>query len=144
MDYGLTAVGLAGGSAEAKTRFPGNVRLYRSGHSDGAVVVAVFSVRVVQVASDDEVDVVAVRDALVAATGLVGVASTVFGTVMRWRAAAWIQAGRGDLVLVDVPAVRVVKVTVVKVVGVSLVGDRTVTASIPMCVLMSGVLTASH
>ena len=108
------------------------------------MVVAVFSVRVVQVASDDEVDVVVVRDALVAATGLVGVASTVFGTVMRRRAAAWIQAGRGDLVLVDVPAVRVVKVTVVKVVGVSLVGDRTVTASIPMCVLMSGVLTASH
>jgi hypothetical protein len=108
------------------------------------VVVAVFPVRVMQVTSDDEVDVARMRDALVTATGFVSLASSVFGAVMRRRTGVWIRAARSDLVLVDVPVVNVVKVTVVKIVRVSFVGDRAVTASIPMCVLMSRVLIACH
>lgn len=108
------------------------------------MVVAVSPVGVVQVAPDEEVDVVAVRHALMPTPALVGVALSVFGALMRRRTNVWIRRTRSDVVLVDMSIMDVVKMAVVKVVGVSSMSDRSVPASIPVCVLMSGVLTASH
>lgn len=84
------------------------------------MVVAVPAVRVVQVPIDEVVDVVAVRDRLVTATGTVDV----FGRVPGARAVAAALRVRGihrDHVLVDVIAVRVVQVPVVDEVDVALV-----------------------
>ena len=52
----------------------------RSAHDDGAVVVAVAAVGVVQVAIDEVIDVVAVRHRFMAATRAVNVAGRVATT----------------------------------------------------------------
>jgi hypothetical protein len=88
--------------------------------------------------------VVGMRDALVAAPESMSVAPPVFDTTMRRRAVAGIRGVPREVVFVDVIFMNVVQVTVVEIVGVSFVGDRSVTAPIPMCVLMSGVIVACH
>lgn len=55
-------------------------------HLHGTVVVAVVAVRVVQVAAHEVVDVVAMRDRLVAAAGTVLVVGVVLGAVVAGRA----------------------------------------------------------
>ena len=93
------------------------------------MIVAVPAVRVVQVPADEIVDVIAVRDRLVAAARAVGVTLRVSVASVRRRAVRGIACVDSDRALVDVTIVRAVKVPVVRVVGVSAVRDRGVPAA---------------
>jgi len=80
------------------------------------VVVAVVAVRVVQVAADEVIDVVAVRHRLVPAALAVDVADLVAAAVVRRGTRGRVRGVDRQHVLVDVVAVRVVQVAVVQVV----------------------------
>ena len=116
-------------------------------HRDGAVVIAVPVVRMVQVPADEVVDVVAVRNLLVTAAGLMHVRSPMLAAGVLGRAVRRI--GRADLqdMLVNVVAVRVMQMPVVQVVEVIAVLDRRVPAigSVLVGVVwVNGVLGISH
>jgi hypothetical protein len=112
----------------------------RSGALERAVIVAVIAVRVMQVAVDEVVDVVAVRHGLVAAAGAMHVARRVPGTAMVGRAP--IRVARRDLdhVLIDMILVRVVQVAIVQVVDVPVMADRRVPAVGSVLVRVMGVV----
>ncbi len=97
-----------------------------SGRRESAVVVAVPGVRVMQVAGDEVVDVVAMRYRFVPATRAVDMTLGVTCAAVRRRARGRI--GRADLddTLVDVAIVVVVEVAVVEVVDVVAMADREV------------------
>jgi len=99
-----------------------------SGRRKSAVVVAVTSVRVVQVPGDEVVDVIAVRDGLVTAPGAVDVALGVTGAVVRRRACGRVGGADFEDALVHVAIVAVVEVAIVEVVDVVAVADCEVTA----------------
>ena len=79
-------------------------------HLDRTMVVAMVAVRVVQVAVDQVVDVVTVRDGFVAATGAMDVAGLVAAAFVLGRAAVGVGGRDRDHVLVDVVAMRMVQV----------------------------------
>ena len=93
------------------------------------VVVTVVAMRVVQVVLDEVVDVIAVRDGLVAAAGTVLVRGIVAGALVIGGAHVGMLGVHRDRVLVDVILVGMVQVTVVQVVGVVGVPDRGVAAA---------------
>jgi hypothetical protein len=92
------------------------------------VVVAVIAVRVMQVAGDEVIDVIAVRDRGMAAARAVHVIFRVTGALMLRRALARIRGVDGDRALVDVVAVHVMEMTVVHVVDVAGVANRLMAA----------------
>jgi polyferredoxin len=104
----------------------------------GTVIVAVVAIGVMEVAFHDVVNVLAVRNRLVAAvctvlvTGLVAVALVTVGAVRR------ILCVDVELVLIDVALVERMQVAVVEVVSVVVVNDGRVTAV--LAVLMGMVL----
>ena len=81
------------------------------------MVVAVCAVRVMQVAVDEVVGVVAVRNGLVTAGRAVDVRDVVAAAGVRRRAGIRVGRAHCDDVLVDVRLVQVVQVAVVQVVG---------------------------
>jgi hypothetical protein len=83
-----------------------------------SVVVAMAAARVVQVAFDEIVDVVAVGHRIVTTVGTMRMGRVVTGTDMTRLAPGRVGVVDRDDVLVDVIAVRVVQVTVVQVVDV--------------------------
>ena len=89
----------------------------------GAVVVAVSAVRVVQVAIDQVVHVVAVRNGFVAAALSMNMALVVPRALVRWRALIGVLLAHRDLVLIDVITVGMMQVPVVQVVDVPIVFD---------------------
>ena len=90
------------------------------------MVVAVVAVGVVQLAGDEVVDVVAVRDGRVPAVGAMDVIGVV--ALASVCAAVRMLIVDGDDVLIDVVAVGVVQMAVVHVIDVTFVSDREVTA----------------
>ena len=104
------------------------------------MVVAMVTVRMVQVAVDQVVDVVTVRDGFVAATGAMDVAGFVAAAFVLGRAAVGVGGRDGDHVLVDVVAMRMVQVTVVQVVDMTVMPDGRVAAAGAMGVVMVGVM----
>jgi hypothetical protein len=104
-------------------------RLPLGGAGQGAVVVAVAAMRVVQVAADQVVDVAAVRHRMVAARAAVLVAGIVAAARVRRRACLRIAPADRDATFVDVVVVRAVQVAVVQVVGVVVVPDGGVTTT---------------
>jgi len=108
------------------------------------VVVAVVAVRMVEVPVDQIVDVIAMRDGLVAATGAMVVRGVVTGALVRGSACSRIGGRDLDHVLVDVIAVHVVQVTVVQVVDVAVVphGRVTATGAMNVCVVGMGWIRA--
>jgi len=116
-----------------------------SGSGDGgqcAVVVAVRAVGVVQVTSDEEVDVVAVRHGGVTTAGAVGVRGVVRAARVARRARGWVGAADLEDTLIDVAVVGVVEVTVVEVVDVVAVlhGGVTAVRAVDMGVLVVGLM----
>lgn len=109
-------------------------------HLDRAMVVAMVAVRVVQVAVDQVVDVVTVRDGFVAATGAMDVAGLVTAAFVLGRAAVGVGGRDGDHVLVDVVAMRMVQVAVVQVIDMAIMADGRVAAAGAMGVVMVGVM----
>lgn len=93
------------------------------------MIVAVAAARVVQVAADPVVDVVAVRHRLVATSGAVGVGRIVSAAGVRGRAGGGIRPVHGDHALVDVVAVPPVEMALVEEVVVVTVPDGRVTAA---------------
>ena len=92
------------------------------------MIVAVAPVRVVQVAADQIVGVVAMRDAGVTAARAVHMGPFVRPARVRGRARRGVGPGHLDHVLVDVIVVKVVEMAIVQVIDVSLVTDRRVPA----------------
>jgi hypothetical protein len=101
------------------------------------VIVAVAGVGVVQVAVDDVVGVVAVRDGVVAAGSAVDVVLGVAARAMRRGAVGGVGRADGERVLVDMPRVRVMEVPVVEEVLVPVVLDRLVAAARPVLVIVA-------
>lgn len=103
-------------------------RLGSGGYADPAVVIAVVSVRMMEVPLHEVVGVIAVRHRLVAATRpmlvtrVVGAAVVIRGTRRRV-----LRANR-QRVLVHVVSVGVVQVSVVQVIGVAVVLNRRMAA----------------
>ena len=99
-----------------------------SRHLDRAVVVAVVAVRVVQVAIDEVIDVVAVRDRGVAAIRPVDVPSFVACAGVARGAVGGVSGGHREGVFLDGAVFLVVHVPVVQVIDVPLVDDADVPA----------------
>ena len=104
------------------------------------MVVAVVAVRVVQVAIDEVIDVVAMRHRFVAAAGAMHVAGFVAVAVVVRGADVRVGGADGDAVFIDVVAVRVVQVAVVQVINVAFVFDGGVTAIRAVLVFVVGVV----
>ena len=100
------------------------------------VVVAVIAVRVVQMAADQVVGVVAMRDSFVAAAGAVLVGCVVAAAIVLRGAARGIDAADFELMLFDC-RVLVVQMAVVQVIDVAIVFDAGVAAlgAVLMCVV---------
>jgi hypothetical protein len=77
------------------------------------VVVAVVAMRMMEVAADTVVDVIAVRNRLMAAAGDVDMARLMTAAAMVRGAAVRVVAGDVDHVLVDMTLMGVVEVTIV-------------------------------
>ena len=108
------------------------------------MIVAVLTVRVMQVAVDEVVDVIAVRDRLVSTVGAVHVGRIVTRALVAGGAVRRVRSVDVDLVLVDVILVGVVEVTVVQVVDVVSVLHRGMTAARVVLVVVVLVLVAAH
>ena len=93
------------------------------------MVVAVITMRVVQVTIDEVVDVIAMRDHLVAAARAVDVIRVMPGATMLRRTPVGVLFADLERVLVAVTLVRVVKRTVMQVVYVVAMDDCDVTAT---------------
>ena len=104
------------------------------------MVVAVVTVRMVQMAIDEVIDVVAMRHGFVAAAGAVDVSGFVAAAVVVGRAGVRVGGADGDAVFIDVVAVRVVQVAVVQVINVAFVFDGGVAAVRAVLVRVVGVL----
>ena len=104
------------------------------------MVVAVVAVRVVQVAINEVVNVVAMRYGFVSAAGAVYMSRFVAVAVMIWGADVRVGGADGDAVLIDVVAVRMVQVAVVQIVNVAVVLDGGVAAVRAVLVFVVGVV----
>lgn len=85
------------------------------------MIVAVVTVRVVQMAVDQIIDVVTVGHGLVPAVGTMNMADGMAAAVMRRRAGGGIRAVHFQNVFIDVIAVNVVQVAIVQVIGMAVV-----------------------
>jgi predicted ATPase len=93
------------------------------------MIIAVCSVRVMQMAVDQIVHVIAMRHGFVAAAGTVNVIGWMSATVVARRARRGIGCAHWDLVFVHMIAVRMMQVAIVQVVRVPIVLDRGVAAA---------------
>ena len=108
------------------------------------MIVAVVAVRMVQMASDEEVDVTSVRNPLVSTAFAVHVCRVMLVARVLGRAAVRVVRVDGERVLVDVVAVGMMQMPVVQVVGVALVQQRDMPAAGPMLVVVIGVGLVVH
>jgi hypothetical protein len=95
-----------------------------------------IAVRMVEMAIDEIVDVVAVPHLGMAAAGTVNVPRRMTTALVRGRAGVGIDRGHFDHTLVDVIAVSVVQVAVVQIVDVPIVFDGQMSAARSMLVLV--------
>jgi len=102
----------------------------------GAVVVAMRAMRKVQVAVDEIIDVVPVRNGLMAAAGPVTMTMAMSLTSMSRRAGGRVCRADGKDMLIHVVFMEVMKVPVVQVILMVLVVDGTVAAKRPVPVHM--------
>ena len=88
------------------------------------MVVAVITVRMMQPAIDQIIDVIGVRDRLMTTAGTMNMVCFVAGMPEFWRTAIWVLSAHLNRVLLDDVAVLMVQMTVVKVVDMVAVLDR--------------------
>ena len=105
-----------------------------------AVIVAVVAVRMMQVAVHEIIDVIAVRDRFVAATGAVDMRGVVAGAGR--GVAVGIRGADFDDVLIDMPRVRMMQMPVVQVIDVPVVLHRSVAAVGAVLVVVVGMNVA--
>lgn len=94
------------------------------------------AVRVMQVAVDEVVDMVAVRYCFMAATWAVYMAGVVAAAFVLGSASIWVLGADFNDVLVDMVAVRVMEVAIVQVIDVVAVFDGGVAAVFAVLVVM--------
>jgi hypothetical protein len=85
----------------------------RSRHDEGAVVVAMRAMRVVQMTFDEEIGVVAVRNSLVTAIESVPVLGSVSAALVLRCAAVGILPPDGEAMFIDMAIVDVMEMSVV-------------------------------
>jgi hypothetical protein len=105
----------------------------------GAVIVTVPAVRMMQVSRDEVITVLGVRDGLVAAARAVSVGLVVPFAGVRGRAGRRVRRPRRDGALVDMISVRVVHMAVMEVVSVIPMSDRGVSATGPVGMIVLSV-----
>jgi hypothetical protein len=108
------------------------------------MVVAMATVRVMQVTIDEVITVVAVRNTLVTAAGSVRVRLVMSIAVVSRRAVRTVVAADLEHVLVDVAFVLVVQMAVMQVVGMAMVLDGQVAAIGAVHMVVSAVNLVSH
>jgi hypothetical protein len=101
---------------------------------DRTVVVAVVAVRVMQMSVDEIVDVVTMRDGLMAAARTMDVVGLVRVAAVVRRALLGVLVGDLEAVLLDLAALLVVEVAIVQEIDVVVVLDRGMTAARAMVV----------
>ena len=125
-----------------------NIAFQKKGASssafDGAVIVAMTAMRMVQMAVDKVVDMIGVRHALVTAARTVHVSALMPFARVIGRAHRPIPAIAFQHVLVDMITVHMMQVTVMQIVGVAVVVDSGMTATRRVCVRMVFVFLAGH
>ena len=107
-----------------------------------AVIVAVRSMGVMHVSTDDVIEMIAVGNAFMPAFWAMSVVASVRFTLVIWRAVVGIGSTDGYRVLVDVAVMEVVHMTIMKIVRMPLVGYSHVPATGTMLVTVFGVLSA--
>ena len=101
-----------------------------------------IAVRMVQVAADEEVGVVAVGHGLMAAAGAVLMPLLVFTAVVARRASRGVDGSDLELVLLHVLAALVMQVPVMQVIDVAFVLDRRVAAVGAVLMVVVGVIVS--
>lgn len=114
-----------------------------SGQFEGPVIVAMAAVRVVQMAIDEIVRVVAMRNRFMAAVCAVDMIRSMAAALVVRSAAVRICGGDFDSVLIDMVAVDMVKMAVVQIVDMPGVMDGDMAAIAAMLVAVVGVVGKS-
>jgi hypothetical protein len=107
------------------------------------MIVAMVAVRMVQVAVNEIVDVIAVWNGRVAAIGAVLVPLLVLAAIMRWRAGGGVGRVNRQCVFLDLAAGDMMQMAVVQVIDVPLVEDAGVPAVRAVLVVVT-VMLSSH
>jgi hypothetical protein len=97
-----------------------------------------IAVRMMEVAADAVIDMVGMRNRLVAAAGTMDMTGVVAAAAMVRRAAVGVVAGHLDHVLVDMILMRMVEVAIVQIVDMTAVAHSGVATTRPMLVSMVG------
>ena len=108
------------------------------------MIVAVVAMRMVQVAVDQVIDVVAMRDGLVSAARAMNVLGIMAAAIVVRRTSVRIRRGNRDHVFFDAAAIRMVEMPVVQVVDVPFVFDCRVPTTRSMLVGVAFVNVASR
>ncbi len=113
---------------------------------DRTVVVTMVAVRVVQVAVDQVIDVIAMRHRLMAAAGTVDVILVMAATAVSRRTLGRVGRGYRQLVLLNHSRFLMVQVAIVQVIDVAFVDDARVTAtrSVLMGMISVGWVRMTH
>lgn len=130
---------------ESTDRFSGNIfhDCVLSLHVNGAVIVAMIAMGMVQVPVDQVVDVVAVRHGLVTAARAVDMAGFMATALMR-HAAAGVRGVDVKTMLFDYAVLLMVQVPIVKVIDMAAVLDRGVATLRSMLVRVIHVFVGRH
>ncbi len=107
------------------------------------MVIAVVTVRVVQMAIDQVINMIAMWHGLMAAAWAVHMTGGVAGALMAWRAALGVVSVDRQAVLIDMIVMHMVQVAIVQVINVTIVLNRRMAASSLVLMAMVGVLRAS-
>lgn len=124
-----------------------SVRVPTSGRRQWAMIVAVVAVRMVQMPIDEVIHMIAMRHGLVAAARPMDMSGRMAAACVLGCAGIRVRGGHGDLVLVDMIAVRVVKMAIVQVIDVALVHHCGMAASrsvLMVVVLVMGLSAGCH
>ena len=116
---------------------------YVSGQFEGPVIVAMAAVRVVQMAIDEIVYMVAMRNRLMAAVCAVDMIRSMAAALVVRSAAVRICGGDFDSVLIDMVAVNMVKMAVVQIIDMPGVVDGDMAAIAAVLVAVVGMVGKS-
>jgi hypothetical protein len=99
-----------------------------------------IAMRMMEMAADAVIDMVGVRNRLVAAAGTMDMTGVMAAAAMVRRAAVGVVAGYLDHVLVDMILMRMVEVAIVQIVDVAAVAHSGVATTRPVLVSMVGMV----
>ena len=104
------------------------------------MVITVIAMGMMQMAVDEIVDMIAVRNRFVAAARAMNVSCVMSGTAMVWRASVRILVAHFNPVFIHMIGVRMVKMAVVEIIQMVAVPDGNVAAARSMHVFVIGVM----